>query len=246
MVGIYFIHKVCYWHIVIHVVGLVAIRYGSQTIDPVTGTLAKVVGARLDTARQAVIPVTVSYWLTVSDQPDSVHVGELRQHLNYWQGTSHKSKHDKTMFVYLPGGCTPEGGVCTKHLLAAAKKAWGWFPLWSGLCCSPKSLQSYRIKPLSGAWWMDDCMNHKRAHFHCPSIFLHCALVLCSICMCAFVLHIPNFSIFSGLAVVREAAERCGPGAAGSGADRGPEKSNWAQPLGSRFASSCAARPHAG
>lgn len=62
----------------------------------------------------------------------------------------------------------------------------------------------------------------------------------------AFVVHIPNFRIFSGLAVVREAAERCGPGAAGSGADRGPEKSNWAQPLGSRFASSCAARPHAG
>lgn len=54
------------------------------------------------------------------------------------------------------------------------------------------------------------------------------------------------FSIFSGLAVVREAAERSGPGAAGSGADRGPEKSNWAQPLGSRFASSCAARPNAG
>lgn len=62
----------------------------------------------------------------------------------------------------------------------------------------------------------------------------------------AFVLHIPNFSIFSGLAVVREAAERSRPGAAGSGADRGPEKSIWAHPLGSRFASSCAAHPHAG
>lgn len=96
LVGIYFIHKVWYWQIVIHVVGLVAIRYGSQTIDPVTGALARVVGARLDTARQTVIPVTVSYWLAVLDQPDSVHVGELRQHLNYWQGTSHKSKHDKT------------------------------------------------------------------------------------------------------------------------------------------------------
>lgn len=67
----------------IHVVGLVAIRYGSQTIDPVTGALARVVGARLDAARRTVIPVTVSYWQAVSDQLESVHVGELRQHLNY-------------------------------------------------------------------------------------------------------------------------------------------------------------------
>lgn len=67
----------------LHVAGLVAIRYGSQTIDPVTGALARVVGARLDAARRTVIPVTASYWLAVSDQPDSVQVGELRQHLNY-------------------------------------------------------------------------------------------------------------------------------------------------------------------
>ncbi|XP_029303072.1 uncharacterized protein LOC115018281 isoform X2 [Cottoperca gobio] len=53
--------------------GLVAIRYGAQTVDPVTGTLATVVGARLDVSRKTV-PVTASYWLTVADQTDSVQV----------------------------------------------------------------------------------------------------------------------------------------------------------------------------
>ncbi|TWW77242.1 hypothetical protein D4764_12G0006320 [Takifugu flavidus] len=69
--------------------GLVAIRYGSQTIDPVTGALARVVGARLDAARRTVIPVTVSYWQAVSDQPESVHVDALQREAcarnTYWQ-----------------------------------------------------------------------------------------------------------------------------------------------------------------
>ncbi|KAG7479263.1 hypothetical protein JOB18_021861 [Solea senegalensis] len=54
--------------------GLVAIRYGSQTVDPVTGVLAPVVGARLDVTRKNILPVSASYWLTVVDQTDSVQV----------------------------------------------------------------------------------------------------------------------------------------------------------------------------
>lgn len=59
----------------LHFTGLVAIRYGSQTVDPVTGVLAPVVGARLDVSRKSIVPVTASYWLTVVDQTDSVQVG---------------------------------------------------------------------------------------------------------------------------------------------------------------------------
>ena len=59
----------------LHFTGLVAIRYGSQTVDPVTGVLAPVVGARLDVSRKTVVPVTASYWLTVAGQTDSVQVG---------------------------------------------------------------------------------------------------------------------------------------------------------------------------
>lgn len=51
-----------------------AIRYGFQTVDPVTGVLAPVVGARLDVSRKTVVPVTASYWLTLTDQTDSVQV----------------------------------------------------------------------------------------------------------------------------------------------------------------------------
>lgn len=107
------------------VTGLTAIRYGSQTVDPVTGELARVVGARLDASRRTVVPVTVSYWLAMSNQFDSVQVRDLRQHLNNLQGTSQKSKHHKMMFDYLAGRGTPERGVRTEHLLAAARKAGG-------------------------------------------------------------------------------------------------------------------------
>ncbi len=57
--------------------GLVAIRYGSQTVDPVTGMLAPVVGARLDVSRKSVVPVTASYWLTMAEQTVSVQVGSF-------------------------------------------------------------------------------------------------------------------------------------------------------------------------
>ncbi|XP_041654027.1 uncharacterized protein si:dkey-103g5.4 [Cheilinus undulatus] len=69
--------------------GLVAIRHGSQTVDPVTGMLAAVVGARLDTSKKTVIPVTASYWLTMLDQTDSVQVEALQREVctrkTYWQ-----------------------------------------------------------------------------------------------------------------------------------------------------------------
>ncbi|XP_008294523.1 uncharacterized protein LOC103368058 [Stegastes partitus] len=69
--------------------GLVAIRYGSQTVDPVTGLLAPVVGARLDVSRKIVVPVTASYWLMVADQTDSVQVEALQREVcvrnTYWQ-----------------------------------------------------------------------------------------------------------------------------------------------------------------
>lgn len=58
----------------LHISGLVAIRYGSQSVDPVTGVLAPVVGARLEVSRKTVVPVTASYWQTVADQTDSVQV----------------------------------------------------------------------------------------------------------------------------------------------------------------------------
>ncbi|XP_038549320.1 uncharacterized protein si:dkey-103g5.4 [Micropterus salmoides] len=69
--------------------GLVAIRYGSQTVDPVTGVLAPVVGARLDVSRKNVVPITASYWLTVADQTDSVQVEALQREVcvrnTHWQ-----------------------------------------------------------------------------------------------------------------------------------------------------------------
>lgn len=61
----------------LHFTGLVAIRYGSHTVDPVTGLLAPVVGARLDLSRKNTVPVTAFYWLMVEDQTDSVQVGKL-------------------------------------------------------------------------------------------------------------------------------------------------------------------------
>lgn len=55
--------------------GLVAIRYGAHTVDPVTGVLAPVVGARLEASSKTIVPVTSFYWLTVAEQTDSVQVG---------------------------------------------------------------------------------------------------------------------------------------------------------------------------
>ncbi|XP_047191720.1 uncharacterized protein si:dkey-103g5.4 isoform X2 [Scophthalmus maximus] len=69
--------------------GLVAIRYASPTVDPVTGVLAPVVGARLDVCSKNILPVTPSYWLTAADQTDSVQVEALQREVcvrnTYWQ-----------------------------------------------------------------------------------------------------------------------------------------------------------------
>ncbi|KAL0973021.1 hypothetical protein UPYG_G00197840 [Umbra pygmaea] len=59
--------------------GLVAIRFGSLTVDPVTGVLAAVVGARLDVSRQTVVPVTASYCLALGEHPDSVPAEALQK-----------------------------------------------------------------------------------------------------------------------------------------------------------------------
>ncbi|XP_058270321.1 uncharacterized protein si:dkey-103g5.4 isoform X4 [Hemibagrus wyckioides] len=52
--------------------GLVPIRFGAQTVDPVTGVVGPVVGARLDVWKRTVVPVTVSQCLNIRDTPDSV------------------------------------------------------------------------------------------------------------------------------------------------------------------------------
>ena len=57
--------------------GLVPIRIGSLTVDPVTGVLAPVVGARLDMSRKTIVPVTVSNWTTTCEHIDTVQVGTV-------------------------------------------------------------------------------------------------------------------------------------------------------------------------
>ncbi|XP_028321414.1 uncharacterized protein LOC114474973 [Gouania willdenowi] len=69
--------------------GLVAIRYGSQTIDPVTGLLSTVVGARLDPIKKHTVPITASYWLMETGQSSSLQVEALQREVclrnTYWQ-----------------------------------------------------------------------------------------------------------------------------------------------------------------
>lgn len=68
--------------------GLVAIRYGSQTVDPVTEVLAPVVGARLDVSHKKIVPVTSFYWLLMADQTDNIQVGTaltVSRHFGRWE-----------------------------------------------------------------------------------------------------------------------------------------------------------------
>lgn len=62
---------------------MVAIRYGSQTIDPVTGLVATVVGIRLDVFKKMPVPVTAACWLMMAEQTNSVQV--WRQIIFFWQ-----------------------------------------------------------------------------------------------------------------------------------------------------------------
>ncbi|KAK1786518.1 hypothetical protein P4O66_017646 [Electrophorus voltai] len=52
--------------------GLVPIRLGAQTVDPVTAVLVSVVGARLDVWKRTVVPVTTSQCVTIGESPDCV------------------------------------------------------------------------------------------------------------------------------------------------------------------------------
>ncbi|XP_064840268.1 uncharacterized protein si:dkey-103g5.4 [Oncorhynchus masou masou] len=76
--------------------GLVAIRFGALTVDPVTGVLAPVVGVRLDVSRQTVVPVTASYCLALGDNTDSVLVEALRKEWclrnRYWKEEKQKEE----------------------------------------------------------------------------------------------------------------------------------------------------------
>ncbi|XP_067306926.1 uncharacterized protein si:dkey-103g5.4 isoform X3 [Pseudorasbora parva] len=69
--------------------GLIPIRFGAQTVDPVTGVLASVVGANLDVWKRTVVPVTVSQILTLGENSDSVMVETLQKESsvrgNYWR-----------------------------------------------------------------------------------------------------------------------------------------------------------------
>ncbi|KAK3531764.1 hypothetical protein QTP70_028289 [Hemibagrus guttatus] len=59
--------------------GLVPIRFGAQTVDPVTGVVGPVVGAWLDVWKRTVVPVTVSQCLNIRDTPDTVLAEALQK-----------------------------------------------------------------------------------------------------------------------------------------------------------------------
>ncbi|XP_062377906.1 uncharacterized protein si:dkey-103g5.4 [Sardina pilchardus] len=76
--------------------GLVPIRLGAQTVDPVTGALSAVVGARLDVVKRSVVPVTVSHLMSLRDNADSVQRDTLQKEvcvrLCYWRQQRHKEE----------------------------------------------------------------------------------------------------------------------------------------------------------
>ncbi|XP_062872784.1 uncharacterized protein LOC134334418 isoform X2 [Trichomycterus rosablanca] len=59
--------------------GLVPIHIGAQTVDPVSGDLASVVGARLDFWKRTVVPVTVSQCQIIDKTSDIVVVEALQK-----------------------------------------------------------------------------------------------------------------------------------------------------------------------
>ncbi|XP_036070856.1 uncharacterized protein si:dkey-103g5.4 [Oryzias melastigma] len=99
--------------------GMVAIRYGSQTIDPVTGLMATVVGIRLDVLKKTAVPVTAAYWLMMAEQTNSVQVEELQREVcarnTYWQQQKHREEEilidlDSALFLCLCG--VTDAGSC--------------------------------------------------------------------------------------------------------------------------------------
>ncbi|KAG7471356.1 hypothetical protein MATL_G00123760 [Megalops atlanticus] len=58
--------------------GLVPIRIGARTADPVTGVVGPVVGARVDLLKNTVVPITASYSLSVMENTNRSQVDVLR------------------------------------------------------------------------------------------------------------------------------------------------------------------------
>ncbi|KAM9469539.1 uncharacterized protein Hap1MRO34_013970 [Clarias gariepinus] len=69
--------------------GLVPIRFGAQTVDPVTGVVAPVVGVQLDVWNRTVVPVTASQCLNIRETPDMVLAEalqkECRMRAQFWR-----------------------------------------------------------------------------------------------------------------------------------------------------------------
>ncbi|XP_063062403.1 uncharacterized protein LOC134455311, partial [Engraulis encrasicolus] len=76
--------------------GLVPIRLGAQTVDPVTGTLSAVVGVRLDAVKKAVVPLTISHYMSRADNTDTVQLEVLQKEvcvrMCYWRQQRHKEE----------------------------------------------------------------------------------------------------------------------------------------------------------
>ncbi|XP_031439943.1 uncharacterized protein si:dkey-103g5.4 [Clupea harengus] len=76
--------------------GLVPIRLGAPTVDPVTGTLSPVVGVRLDAVKRTVVPLTPSHLSSLGDSTDSVQLDTLQKEvcvrLCYWRQQRHKEE----------------------------------------------------------------------------------------------------------------------------------------------------------
>ncbi|KAL2085392.1 hypothetical protein ACEWY4_018712 [Coilia grayii] len=76
--------------------GLVPIRLGAQTVDPVTGTLSAVVGVRLDPVKKTVVPLTISHYMSRVDNTDTVQLDVLQKEvcvrMCYWRQQRHKEE----------------------------------------------------------------------------------------------------------------------------------------------------------
>uniref|UniRef100_W5MFS5 Si:dkey-103g5.4 n=1 Tax=Lepisosteus oculatus TaxID=7918 RepID=W5MFS5_LEPOC len=59
--------------------GLVPIRIGARTVDPITGRVGPVVGARFDAVRSTVVPITQAYSQLLRGHPDLELVHELQR-----------------------------------------------------------------------------------------------------------------------------------------------------------------------
>ncbi|KAG7281741.1 hypothetical protein CRUP_028055 [Coryphaenoides rupestris] len=112
--------------------GLVPIRIGSLTVDPVTGVLAPVVGARLDVSRKTIVPLTVSNWLSMCDHVDAVQAEALQREAcvrsQYWQQQG--QKEEKLLSDFL-GAATQANCDQVVHILTQGdEEEWELQCLW--------------------------------------------------------------------------------------------------------------------